>query len=256
MHVELGGYHVGDVEFVAAFDVDAAKVGVDLSQGHLRRPQQHDPLRRRRPPRRDRAARPDPRRARVVLPQTVEESPAEPVDVAEVLARQRRRRARELPAGGLRGGPAPLRPGVPRRRRRLRERHPGLHRQRPEWARKFRDAGIPIVGRRHQEPGGGHHRPPGAHPAVRGPWPGPRPHLPAQLRREHGLHEHARARAPRVEEGLEDPGRDEPGRELRARRRRRPHRPVRPRALAERPQVGLHPHGGPQLRRRARSTWS
>ncbi len=32
MHVELGGYHVRDVEFVAAFDVDATKVGVDLSK--------------------------------------------------------------------------------------------------------------------------------------------------------------------------------------------------------------------------------
>jgi myo-inositol-1-phosphate synthase len=32
MHVKLGGYHVGDVEFVAAFDVDADKVGLDLSK--------------------------------------------------------------------------------------------------------------------------------------------------------------------------------------------------------------------------------
>ena len=32
MHVTLGGYHVGDVEFVAAFDVDAAKVGLDLGK--------------------------------------------------------------------------------------------------------------------------------------------------------------------------------------------------------------------------------
>jgi myo-inositol-1-phosphate synthase len=32
MHVELGGYHVGDVTFVAAFDVDAAKVGLDLGK--------------------------------------------------------------------------------------------------------------------------------------------------------------------------------------------------------------------------------
>src|SRR5215207_458833 len=32
MHVELGGYHVGDVEFVAAFDVDADKVGLDLGK--------------------------------------------------------------------------------------------------------------------------------------------------------------------------------------------------------------------------------
>src|SRR6187431_980450 len=32
MHVELGGYHVRDVEFVAAFDIDADKVGKDLSE--------------------------------------------------------------------------------------------------------------------------------------------------------------------------------------------------------------------------------
>jgi myo-inositol-1-phosphate synthase len=31
MHVEFGDYHVSDVEFVAAFDVDAKKVGFDLS---------------------------------------------------------------------------------------------------------------------------------------------------------------------------------------------------------------------------------
>jgi len=32
MHVEFGPYHVRDVEFVAAFDVDAKKVGFDLSE--------------------------------------------------------------------------------------------------------------------------------------------------------------------------------------------------------------------------------
>ena len=32
MHVDLGGYHVGDVEFTAAFDIDADKVGKDLSE--------------------------------------------------------------------------------------------------------------------------------------------------------------------------------------------------------------------------------
>jgi myo-inositol-1-phosphate synthase len=32
MHVQFGPYHVGDVEFVAAFDVDAKKVGTDLSE--------------------------------------------------------------------------------------------------------------------------------------------------------------------------------------------------------------------------------
>jgi myo-inositol-1-phosphate synthase len=32
MHVDLGGYHIRDVEFSAAFDIDADKVGKDLSQ--------------------------------------------------------------------------------------------------------------------------------------------------------------------------------------------------------------------------------
>ena len=32
MHVDFGGYHVRDVQFVAAFDVDAKKVGRDLSE--------------------------------------------------------------------------------------------------------------------------------------------------------------------------------------------------------------------------------
>jgi len=32
MHVDLGGYHLRDIEFTAAFDIDAAKVGKDLGQ--------------------------------------------------------------------------------------------------------------------------------------------------------------------------------------------------------------------------------
>jgi len=32
MHVQFGPYHVSDIEFVAAFDVDAKKVGFDLSE--------------------------------------------------------------------------------------------------------------------------------------------------------------------------------------------------------------------------------
>src|ERR687894_683531 len=32
MHVDLGGYHVRDIEFSAAFDIDSEKVGKDLSE--------------------------------------------------------------------------------------------------------------------------------------------------------------------------------------------------------------------------------
>ena len=38
MHVDLGGYHVGDIEFSAAFDVHTGKVGKDLSRAILAEP--------------------------------------------------------------------------------------------------------------------------------------------------------------------------------------------------------------------------
>jgi len=38
MNVVLGGYHVGDIEFSAAFDIDANKVGKDLSAAILQEP--------------------------------------------------------------------------------------------------------------------------------------------------------------------------------------------------------------------------
>src|SRR6266508_4489571 len=38
MHVDLGGYHIRDIEFVAAFDIDKNKVGLDLSEAILAQP--------------------------------------------------------------------------------------------------------------------------------------------------------------------------------------------------------------------------
>ena len=38
MHVDLGGYHIRDIEFSAAFDIDAEKVGKDLSQAIISGP--------------------------------------------------------------------------------------------------------------------------------------------------------------------------------------------------------------------------
>src|SRR5919199_1282049 len=38
MHVDLGGYHVRDIRFVAAFDVDARKVGRDLAEAIFAEP--------------------------------------------------------------------------------------------------------------------------------------------------------------------------------------------------------------------------
>ena len=85
MHVTLGGYHVSDVEFVAAFDVDAAKVGLDLGKAIFSG--QNNTIRFaavgemgitvQRGPTLDGLGK--------YYRQTIEESPAAPVDVAAAL---------------------------------------------------------------------------------------------------------------------------------------------------------------------------
>jgi myo-inositol-1-phosphate synthase len=38
MHVTLGGYHISDIEFVAAIDIDKNKVGKDLAEAIYTKP--------------------------------------------------------------------------------------------------------------------------------------------------------------------------------------------------------------------------
>jgi len=38
MHVDLGGYHVRDIEFTCAFDINKTKVGKDLGQAIWAKP--------------------------------------------------------------------------------------------------------------------------------------------------------------------------------------------------------------------------
>ena len=47
MHVNLGGYHIRDINFVAAIDIDQNKVGKDLSEAIFHRAEQHDQVLRR-----------------------------------------------------------------------------------------------------------------------------------------------------------------------------------------------------------------
>ncbi|HEX9467419.1 MAG TPA: inositol-3-phosphate synthase, partial [Acidimicrobiia bacterium] len=85
MHVVLGDYHVGDVDFVAAFDVDAAKVGLDFGKAIFAG--QNNTIRFanvgelgvevQRGPTFDGLGK--------YYRETVEESPAAPVDIARVL---------------------------------------------------------------------------------------------------------------------------------------------------------------------------
>src|SRR6202023_855569 len=89
MHVTLGGYHVRDVQFVAAFDVDAAKVGLDLGKAvfagqnnTIRFSPVHElGVQVLRGPTLDGLGK--------YYRQTIEESLAEPVDVAEILRSSR-----------------------------------------------------------------------------------------------------------------------------------------------------------------------
>jgi myo-inositol-1-phosphate synthase len=85
MHVDLGGYHVRDVEVVAAFDVDAKKVGKDVSEAIVSEPNNtirfadvpHLGVDVRRGPTLDGLGR--------YYRETIEESDAAPVDVAAAL---------------------------------------------------------------------------------------------------------------------------------------------------------------------------
>ncbi len=47
MHVDLGGYHVRDIEFVAAFDIDSREGRQGSVGGDLVGPERHDQVRRR-----------------------------------------------------------------------------------------------------------------------------------------------------------------------------------------------------------------
>jgi myo-inositol-1-phosphate synthase len=85
MHVRLGGYHVGDIEFSAAFDVNFNKVGRDLSEAILAEPNntcrfaEVPPLgvEVQRGPTLDGLGK--------YLRDVISESPATPVDVAKIL---------------------------------------------------------------------------------------------------------------------------------------------------------------------------
>ncbi|HLI43165.1 MAG TPA: inositol-3-phosphate synthase [Acidimicrobiales bacterium] len=146
MHVVLGGYHVGDVEIVAAFDVDAAKVGLDLGKaifaGHNNTvrfaevPELGVTVLR--GPTLDGLGR--------YYRDVVEESPAEPVDVAEALrACGADVLVSYLPVGSEEAqqhyAAAALEARVA-----FVNAIPVFIASNPTWAKRFEEAGVPIVG--------------------------------------------------------------------------------------------------------------
>src|SRR5207249_6931997 len=116
----------------------------------------------------------------------------------------------------------------------------------PYWARRFAERKLPLIGDDVKSQVGSTivHRVLTALPRARR---AARSDLSAQLRRQHGLLQHAGARAAGVQEDIENRGGDQPARLCLA-GGGDPRRAERLRAVADRPQVGLHPAGGHDLR--------
>jgi len=146
MHVKFGQYHVSDIEFVAAFDVDAKKVGFDLSEATaasenntikiadvpplgvtVQRGPTYDGL------------------GKYYL-ETIEQSDAEPVDVVAALKdAQADVLVSYLPVGSEEAdkyyAQCAIDAGVA-----FVNALPVFIAGTPAWAKKFEDAGVPIVG--------------------------------------------------------------------------------------------------------------
>ena len=146
MHVELGGYHVRDIEFSAAFDMAQGKVGRDLAEAILAPPNNtirfaEVPLTGvevQRGPTLDGLGRYLRERGRGIGRAGRRCRPH--------AARDRHRRAGVLSAGRLAGGDALVRRAGAGGRLRLRQLHPGLHRLARAWRRRFEERRLPIIG--------------------------------------------------------------------------------------------------------------
>jgi myo-inositol-1-phosphate synthase len=146
MHVQFGPYHVRDVEFVAAFDVDAKKVGFDLSEAinnsenntikiadvpplgvTVKRGKTLDGLGK-------------------YYQETIEESPLEPVDVvAELKAAKVDVLVSYLPVGSEEADKFYAQCAIDAGCAMVNA-LPVFIASDPVWAQKFADAGVPIIG--------------------------------------------------------------------------------------------------------------
>ena len=146
MHVVFGDYHVSDIEFVAAFDVDAAKVGVDLCEAigagqnntMVFAQVPHTGVTVQRGPTLDGLGS--------YYREVVQESAAEPVDVVQALKdAQVDVLVSYLPVGSEEAdrfyAQAAIDAGVA-----FVNALPVFIASTDEWAQKFTDAGVPIVG--------------------------------------------------------------------------------------------------------------
>jgi len=146
MHVQFGPYHVRDIEFVAAFDVDAKKVGFDLAEAILASENNTIKIADvpptgvivQRGPTLDGVGR--------YYQETIELAPEEPVDVVQVLKDTKADvLVSYLPVGSEEAdryyAQCALEAGVA-----FVNALPVFIASDPEWAQKVTDAGVPIVG--------------------------------------------------------------------------------------------------------------
>ncbi len=146
MHVRFGPYHVRDIEFVAAFDVDAKKVGRDLSEAIVA--SENNTIKIcdvpplgvtvARGPTMDGLGR--------FYRETIQESDEEPVDVAKVLRdTQADVLVAYLPVGSEEADRYYARCALDARVAFVNA-LPVFIASDPEWAERFRAAGVPIIG--------------------------------------------------------------------------------------------------------------
>ncbi|NYG59379.1 myo-inositol-1-phosphate synthase [Nocardioides daedukensis] len=146
MHVKFGEYHVSDVEFVAAFDVDAKKVGFDLSEAT--QASENNTIK---------IADVPPTGITVLRGptmdglgkyylQTIDESDAEPVDVVQVLKDNKVDvLVSYLPVGSEQADKFYAQCAIDAKVAFVNA-LPVFIASDPVWAKKFEDAGVPIVG--------------------------------------------------------------------------------------------------------------
>ncbi|GAA4115702.1 inositol-3-phosphate synthase [Knoellia locipacati] len=146
MHVRFGEYHVSDVEFVAAFDVDDKKIGKDLSEAI--NASENNTIKIADVP----TTGVEVQRGHTLdgigkyYAMTIDESPAEPVDIVQVLKdAQVDVLVSYLPVGSEQAdkfyAQCAIDAGVA-----FVNALPVFIASDPEWAKKFEDAGVPVIG--------------------------------------------------------------------------------------------------------------
>ena len=181
MHVQFGDYHISDIAFVAAFDVDTKKVGLDLADAI--NASENNTITIAEVPRAGVVVQRGPTLDGLgeYYRQTITESDAEPVDVVAAL-----REARVdvlvsyLPVGSEQAdafyAQCAIDAGVG-----FVDALPVFIASDPAWAAKFEAAGCADRRRRHQEPGWRDDHPSGPGEAVRRSWSPAGACVPAQL---------------------------------------------------------------------------